>query len=346
MPSSSSNNAHDYLDVVNLLVSNYRSEKPLLDGAVLFKASRLDSLGAEMEGGAAQSHAYLLPQVAASHAPGSKGDVFIDTFPVDREHTRFFAESRLAEHLEGKEVKSYSVAEVERAVGPLVENLAHANSPAARERNQAHLERFIKMSFYESGLPHSGPDGSPTVPIERFQYSGKAAPESAKEMLGGLKKMGKDSEAQAKQSYAKTRPSDAAISISVMEAANPSAARAFKVLKNAVQRDHADSVMAKYGDLSPKAFVEAIKNEPPSEYQHRILKLAQGLSSSLSSPDSAIRDRASAVAKQLGMLNPDTATIKDVGQAIVRINQASKGAGLSGSVGRPMPPSSDRSLSR
>ncbi|KVP75074.1 hypothetical protein WJ96_04735 [Burkholderia ubonensis] len=318
---------YEYLDVVKLLVNNFREEKPLLEGAVLFRGSRF---GDQQPGANSPNelHAHLLPQVAASYTHNwGKSEAFIDTYPIDRDKTRFYANLSLDEHLKGNQVKSYSVADVERAIRPLVENLAYLPSTSKGwNQNVENLERYIKSSFYEAGVPVRKMDGAENQPQEKFYYSGSPKVTSVKEVLDNIERLTPLNEARAKEGYANARSSDVAKAIDKIEAFHPEAARAFQVLRGAVQRDQAAIVLEKHGDKPLMSFIEATRNEPSSEAQSRVLRLAQGLAHSLDSQDPNIRTRALTVTNQIAKLDPATATLKDVGQEVTKVNHASRSA--------------------
>jgi hypothetical protein len=131
-------------------------------------------------------------------------------------------------------------------------------------------------------------------------------------------------ESRAKEAFAMGRSSDVAKTIDRIEATHPEAAQAFQVLRGAVQRDQATNVLAKHGDKPLMDFISAARNEPSSEMQGRVLRLAQGLAGSLDSQDINIRARALSVTVQLGKLDPSTATVKDVAQEVSKVNQNSQ----------------------
>lgn len=318
-----SQHKHENLDVVSLLVSNYRQEKPLLEGAVLFRGSRFgDQVPAQETPN--QLHAHLLPQVAASYTHSwKKTDAFIDTYPIDRENTRFYANLSLDEHNKGNPVRSYSVDDVERAIRPLVENLAYLpKASKAWDNNVEALERVIKSSFYEAGVPVRKLDGAETQPQDKFFYTGGPKAVTVKDVLDNLERLTPENEARAKAIYAMSRPSDSAKAISRVEAMHPEASRAFKVLQHAVQRDQASAVLVKHGNKPLTAFISAVRAEPQSDAQSRVIRLAQGLGQSLDSSDPSIRARALMVTDKIASLDPNTATIRDVGQVVSKVNAA------------------------
>lgn len=315
---------YDYLDVVSRLVSNYRQEKPLLDGAVLFRGSRFGDQ-APAKDTPEQLHGHLLPQVAASYTHSwKKTDAFIDTYPLDREKTRFFASPSLDEHLKGNQAKSYSVQDVERAIKPLVENLAYLQKGSkAWASNVESLEKVIKSSFYEAAVPVRTADGARTQPQEKFFYSGGPKVTSAADVLANLERMTPANEARAKAIYAMSRPTETAKAIAQVEALHPEAARAFKVMQQAVQRDQAKTVLTQHGGKSLTDFVDQVRKEPQTEAQSRVLRLAQGLGHSLDSSDANVRARALSITSKIAALNPETVTIKDLGQAISNVTASS-----------------------
>lgn len=346
---------HEYLDVVKLLVNNYREDKPLLDGAVLFRGSKFgDNLPGQESPD--QLHAHLLPQVAASYTHNwGTNEAFIDTYPINRESTRFFASQSLDEHLKGNPVTSYSVQDAERAIRPLVENIAYLPPGPGRDRNIQDLERFIKSSFYEAGVQVYKPGGEYTQPLEKFYYSGGPKVETAKDVFDKMERLTPMNETRAKNAYAMARASTVAKAIDKIEAFHPEASRAFQVLRSAVQRDQATNVIAKHGDKPLADFITATRAEPASDAQSRILRLAQGLAASLDSPDSSVKSRAMAVTKQIGTLDPGTATMKDVAQEITKVNQSSRTAETPNLNAKPppgvlgntkSPASAERSLGR
>jgi hypothetical protein len=314
----------EYLDVVNLLVKNFREDKPLLEGAVLFHGSRF---GDQTPGKDTPEvlHANLLPQIAAGHTHNwQKGDAFIDAYAIDRENTKFFANHNLDNHLKGEKATAYSVQDVERGIRPLVENLAYLPSTSkAWEQTAENLEKYIKSSFYEAGVPLQR-DGAQTQPQDKFFYTGGPSATSTKEVLSNMEQVTPVNEARAKEAFAVGRSSDVAKTIDRIEATHPEASKAFQVLRGAVQRDQANNVLSKHGEKPLLEFVSAARNEPSSEMQGRVLRLAQGLANSLDSQDINVRARALSVTGQLGKLDPSTATLKDVAQEISKVNQNSQ----------------------
>lgn len=312
------------LHVVALMMKNFRDEKPLLDGAVLFRGASLSDAASSD----AQLHAYLLPQVAAAYTHNwDKKDSFINTYPIDRENTRFYPASRLADHLKGENVRSYSVQELEKAIRPLVENLSTVSwgvtGSAQWEKRAADLERFIKATFYEAGVP-SHTQGTQTKPSERFIYSGNPKAETASEVINQMEQVTQANSGKVKESFAKDRPNPVVAELGQLAAKHPDAERAFKALQHAARHDQKETIMEKHGNKPLDAFIDAARQEPPSASQERLLKLAQGLAAGLQNSDPGARMRATAIVKQLGQLDPNTATVKDVGQKITNINQANR----------------------
>lgn len=338
---------YDYLDVVARMVSNYRQDKPLLEDAMLFRGSRFgDQIPSKST--PEQLHGHLLPQVAANYTHGwRKSDTFIDTYPIDRENTRFYANLNLDEHLKGNAVKSYSVADVERAIRPLVENLAyHPRGNKAWQTNVDALEKVIKSSFYEAGIPVRQPDGVKTQPQEKFLYSGTPKANSVSEVLGNLEKLTPANETKAKVNYALARPTDTVKAISQIETTHPEAARAFKVLQQAVQRDHAKTVLTQYGSKPFSSFMEHVQKELSTDAHSRVLRLAQGLGQSLDSSDPNVRARALTVTGQIGKLDLATATIKDIGQVIASVNTSTSTVTAKPASQEKMPTETSRTMAQ
>jgi hypothetical protein len=317
--------APENLDVVKLLIKNFHEDKPLLDGAVLFRGSRFgDQLGGPDS--PTQMHAHLLPQVAASYTHNwQKGESFIDTYPIDRENTRFYANQSIEDRMKGAPSKSYGVEDVERALRPMVENLAHLPSHGkAFQQQLENLERAIKSSFYEAGVPIRQLDGKETTPQDKFLYSGDPKVTTAKEVFDRMERLTPENEMKAKEYYAHARLTEAAKELGKLEAFHPEAAKAFKVMQQAVQRDQAAHVLAKHGDLPLSQFITATRNEPQSENHGRVLKLAQGLAHHLDSQDMNVRSRALSATQQIGNLDPKTATMKDVATQVAKVAQADR----------------------
>jgi hypothetical protein len=319
-----SNSNYENLDVVKLLVKNFREDKPLLEGAVLFHGSRF---GDQTPGKDNQNilHANLLPQVAASYTHNwEKGTAFIDTYPIDRENTKFFANANLSEHLKGNPATAFSVQDVERGIRPLVENLAYLpSSSKTYDHHVELLERYIKSSFYEAGVPVQR-EGAQTQPQDKFYYNGDPTATTAKDVLNNMERVTPVNEARAKEAFAMGRSSEIAKVIDKIQATHPEASQAFQVLRGAVQRDQASNVLGKHGDKPLMDFISAARNEPSSETQGRVLRLAQGLAGGLDSQDINIRARALTVTNQLGKLDASTATVKDVAQEVSKVNQSSQ----------------------
>jgi hypothetical protein len=308
---------NEYLDVVSLLVSNFRQEKPLLEGAVLFRGSRFGEQTPSKDT-PEQLHAHLLPQLAASYTHSwQKTEAFIDTYPINRETTRFYANNSLDEHNKGNAVRAYSVEDVERAIRPLVENLAFLpKGGKAWDNNVAALEKVIKASFYEAGVPVKKLNGEHARPQEKFLYSGSPKVSGIQDVLDKLERLTPENEARAKVIYAMTRPSATAKAVADVAAHHPQLARAFRVLGQAVQRDQARNVLHQHGKEPLGDFITAVRNEPATDAQSRVLRLAQGLGQSLDSPDPSVRARATSIAERIASLDLATVTIKDVGQTI------------------------------
>lgn len=327
---------YDYLDVVSRMVSNYRQDKPLLDGAMLFRGSRFGDQVPSQDT-PDQLHAHILPQVAASYTHSwKKADTFIETYPIDRESTRFYANLSLDEHLKGNQVRSYSVDDLERAIRPLVENLAFLpKGNKAWDNNVESLEKVIKSSFYEAGVPVRTAEGEKTQPQEKFFYSGSPKVGSADDVLKSLERLTPANEARAKAIYAMSRPTAAAKSIAQVATLHPEASRAFKVLQQAAQRDHAKDVLTKHGAKPLNQFIDLVRAEPQTEAQSRVLRLAQGLGQSLDSPDANVRMRALTVTSKIASLDPATVTMKDIGQVISNVNSASQTSGTSRTIPSP-----------
>ncbi|HDR9103372.1 TPA: hypothetical protein QDB04_000091 [Burkholderia vietnamiensis] len=317
--------APENLDVVKLLIKNFREDKPLLEGAVLFRGSRF---GDQMGGpdSPTQMHAHLLPQVAASYTHNwQKGESFIDTYAIDRENTRFYANQSIEDRMKGGPTKSYGVEDVERWLRPMVENLAHLPSHGkAFDQQLENLERAIKSSFYEAAVPVRQPDGNETVPLAKFLYSGEPKAATAKEVFDRMERLTPENEMKAKEYYARARLTDASRELGKLETFHPEAAKAFKVMQQAVQRDQAAHVLAKHSDLPLSQFITATRNEPQSENHARVLKLAQGLAHHLDSQDVNVRARALAATEQIGKLDPNSATMKDVALQVAKVAQAGR----------------------
>lgn len=318
------------LHVVALMLKNFRDEKPLLEGAVLFRGASLSDAASTD----AQLHAYLLPQMAAAYTHNwDKKDSFINTYPIDRDNTRFYPATRLADHLKGEEVRSYTVQDLEKAIRPLIENLSTVSwgvtGSAQWEKRAADLERFIKATFYEAGVP-SHTQGTPTKPGDRFIYSGGPKAETASEVINKLEQVTQANSGKVKETFAKERPNEISAELAQLAAKYPDAERAFKALQHAAKVDQKETIMAKHGDKPLDAFLDAARKEPPSQNQERLLKLAQGLAAGLQNPDPQAKARATAIVKQLGQLDPNSATVKEVGQKISAINQAHRSTSHAG----------------
>jgi hypothetical protein len=217
------------------------------------------------------------------------------------------------------------VQDVERAIQPLVENLAYLQKGSkAWVTNVESLEKVIKSSFYEAAVPARTADGSHTQPQEKFFYSGGPKVSSAQDVLANLERMTPTNEARAKAIYAMSRPTETAKAIAQVEALHPEAARAFKVMQQAVQRDQAKNVLTAHGAKPLTSFVDQVRKEPQTEAQSRVLRLAQGLGQSLDNPDPNVRARALAVTSKIAALDLGTVTIKDIGQAVSNVSTAAR----------------------
>ena len=306
----------EYLDFVSLMVENFKNEKPLLDRAMLFRGSRFGDYG---NSSTKELNAHLLPHIAAGYTHSwGRNDGFIETYPIDRETTRFFARDSHEKHLQGHPLQSYSVKDIERVLTPMVENIAYQKEGHGRDRQVEDLEKFIKASFYEAGVPvRNGMSDS----AEKFYYTGSPDAQTSKEAFSYMERITPINESRAKQFYAQARPSTAIKAVAKLEFQYGEASNAFKVLQGAAQKDHAQGLLDKLGHKPLMEFISDARGEGPSDAQSRVLRLAQGLAQSLDSRDPETRNRALAVAQGIGKLNPETTTIKDVAMEVAKMTK-------------------------
>lgn len=311
-------------DLVAQLVENYRADKPLLTDVVLYRGSRLPD---QTQGTFSQNemHASLLPQVAASYTHNwQEKDSFIGTYKIDRENTRFYADYGLEQKLQGKDIRSYSVAEVERGLTPLVADVAEALNSKQRLRAEEALETFIKRSFYEASVPTKTPDGGPNRPDTLYIYKGRPDISIRQAISMQMEKMTPANEQRAKDVMYREHRNEAAGIIHTISVENPAAVKSFQVLAKVAQRGYGEEMAAKHGSKPLNQFMDALAAEPVNSRQAQLGRLAKVLAQGLQSSDPTIQSKATAVINRLSTMDGDKVSFEEV----VRASSASA-AGVS-----------------
>lgn len=309
-------------DLVVLLLENHRAGKPLLTDATLYRGSRLpdQTYGTFSKD---EMHGSLLPQVAASYTHNwNEKDSFIGTYKIDRENTRFFADFGLEEKQKGNAHTAYTVQDVERALGPLVENLASALNSRQRMVAEETLERFIKSSFYEASIPTKTPEGEPNRPDKLFIYTGSPAIQIRQAVPLQMEAVSPQNEHRAKAMMYKEHRNEAAAVIHTVATNNRDLVKAFVVIGEVAQRGYAADMAQKHGGKPLNQFMDALSKEAPTTEQVHLGRLASSLAAGLQHSDEKIQPRAVAILSRIAELNPETSSFKEVVKASVS-NEAS-----------------------
>lgn len=302
-------------DLVVQLVENYRAGKPLLEEVMLYRGSRLPD---QTQGTFSQNemHASLLPQVAASYTHNwQEKDSFIGTYKIDRENTRFYADYGLEQKLQGKDIRSYSVAEVERGLGPLVADVAEALNSKQRSRAEDALETFIKRSFYEASVPTKTPEGGPNRPDTLYFYKGRPDIAIRQAISLQMEKVTPANEQRAKDVMYREHRNDAASLIHTVSVQNPDVVKSFQVLAKVAQRGYGDEMAAKHGGKPLNQFMDALAAEPVNTKQAQLGRLAKVLAQGLESPDAGIQSKAKAVINRLSTMDGNKVSFEEVVKA-------------------------------
>lgn len=138
--------------LADTLVENLKAGKPLLDGAQVFRGTRLPD---QARGTISDEvmHGSLSLQVAAqytqNHDGGSVG--YIGVYPLDR-GSRFHSDWGLEKALSSEGDQGLSVDDAEAMLRPHAQAIARAATPEARLLAERELEKFVQQSLYETSV--------------------------------------------------------------------------------------------------------------------------------------------------------------------------------------------------
>ena len=248
-------------DLLDLLESNFRQGKPLLEDAVLYRGSRLPD---QTQGSFSKEvmHGSLLPQVAASYTHNwDEKTSFIGTYPVDRRTTKFFPDFGMEKVIDGKPMTSMSVAEAEKALQPYVREFAAAQpGTQARRAAEAKLEGFVKQTLYEANVPTRTAMGAPNRPATLYAYTGN--PKVAIRQAVGLQMRRVDPlfAQQAKDVvYAEHRN---AVGAQLHQLASDNPGKKFiRVVQAIAQREYGEALRANHDEKPLNMFLDAVAKQ-------------------------------------------------------------------------------------
>lgn len=310
-------------DLVELLVSNYQQNKPLLSDAVLMRGTRLpdQSLGSYDK---SVTHGSLLPQVAASYTHNwSESSSYIGTYAIDREKTRFFADFGLEQALQGKAVQSYSVKDAENMLEPLVRQVAEAKNLQARGAAEERLESFIKRNLYEANVPIRQADGSFNRPKELFEYGGRPNIGVRQAAMMQMKKLTPAMETTAKAVMRREHRSPAMNAIhGLLSTSHQSAAaqkglpvrKALEVVMAIATKEH-QGMLAQHENKPLAQFLDAAAKSPMSPEQERLGRFAKAIAEGLSHPSAPVQAKAEALVQSIAKMDPASAAYADLVKA-------------------------------
>lgn len=317
-------------DLMDTLVSNHKAGKPLLDGAQLYRGSRLPDQALGHFG--PELHTSLLPQVAASYTHNwQEKDAYIGAYAIDRERTRFYPDFGMEKV--GGMAKSYSVSEVEQALAPLVDRLAAAKTPQERMKAAGQVESLLKSSFYEAGVPARTASGDATRPDQLFVYTGRPDIAQRQAVTMQMRPMTAEHELQARWTMANEHKSPATQAMVGMLAHRTEAAPAIAVVIAAAQREHSAELMRDHFQKPLGQMLKDVDRLAPSDTQLRLERFARALNEGAQSENSTTRSKAQAVAREVAKLDPRTVTFEAVAAAS-RMASSAHSAGHSSSLGR------------
>lgn len=297
----------------SLLVENHNARQPLLAGAMLYRGTRLPD---QTQGSFSQNemHGSLLVQVAATYThnwtttePG-----FIGGYPVTRD-TRFYADFGLEQALNGKDVKSHSVQEVEAALAPLVAKLAEATSPKEAERITELIEKTIHHKFYEAGVPTRTIDGEANRPKELFAYHGTPSIYTRAEALPNLERLTPENESIAKNAvYARYR-NEVQQELQGLELTPGFPGRqGYDNARKITQAEFGREICISYGELPLNEFLDKVAKHPVSARQQHLGEMTKAMAEACASRDPASQGKGLKVAQAISQLDPHQSGYNDM----------------------------------
>ena len=299
-------------DLVALMEDNFKSGRPILQDAVLYRGTRRPDQTSSSYSGDTM-HGSLLPQVAASYTHNWKESTsFIGTYKVDRESTRFYRDFGLEQHLDKKAVPSVSVREAEQLLEPFVRNLAAARTSQERGQAEERLETAIKRNLYESNVPTRTSNGEPNRPVDLYLYNGRPDVGVRQAVSLNLTKVGMQNEGSVKAFMVKNHRNPAIKAIHQLSTQPGHAQKALEVLGAIAQREFSAQLQTQHGHKPFNQMLNDIAKQPLSADQERMGRFAKVLVESVAHPNPAVQAKAKALAFELTQLDKSSATFKDV----------------------------------
>lgn len=318
-------------DLIHTLVDNYKHNRPLLEGAVLFRGTQLPD---QTQGSFSKDemHGALLPQIAASytHNWGESDKAYIGTYPIDREKTRFYTDYGLEQVQNGKPVQSYSVADVERKLEMLVSDIAEGLNSKTRYAATEKLEAYIRNSFYEASIATKTMEGKPHRPQELFIYHGRPDMADRQFVQAQMEKVGPQQELAVKGVMLSRHRNEAGQLIHESSVSTPKFAEGLQVIQRVAQRDYAADMVRKHGAKPLNEFMDGIAAEPLSTAQAQLGRLAKALSDGTKSDNPMVKVKAEAILSALPNLDKEHVSVPDMLKTIQHVsNSVGKSSGTS-----------------
>lgn len=298
-----------------LLEDNYRAGKPLLEDAVLFRGTRLpdQTMGSYSQN---EMHGTLLPQVAAGYTHNfDQGNAFIGTYPVDRNTTRFYADYGLEQQLNGKHVQSYSVAEVEKTLEPLVKELAGAASGRDKARIESRIESMIGKTFYEAPIPTKTPSGEPNRPQDLYIYTGRPDVSIRQAVPLSMEKVGPHNENVAKEVMYRESRNEAIKSLHTLASLPTGAEKSLAIVKGVAHAEYAKELERNHGSKSLNDFLTDAAKQPVSQLQQKLGAFGKALADGMNHPDAGTQQRAHRLHDTISKMSPNSVTVDDLVKA-------------------------------
>lgn len=306
-------------DLLQLLEQNYREQRPLLDGALLYRGTSVPV----QEGGVVSDtvmHATLLPKIATeythNHGEGQVG--FIGAYALSRDAV-FHKDWGMEKSLNGQDTGGRTVAQAEGLLRPLVAELAAARDEPTRAQCRHNIEALIERDLYETALPLRTSGGRAVAAEQLFYYSGQPKAHSNKEALQGMSPVLEHNSAQAKEAVfnqyrGRTTNALRDLGRAPMEGAPSEVGMAAKALTRIAQVSQAEfskELRQAYGQLPLQDLTKAAAEHPTSRPQAQLKALGEMLKDSLQSPDSRHQAMGQTAAKLIADL-PQNATYREV----------------------------------
>lgn len=329
-------------DIFELLERNFNAQKPLLDGAHVYRGTS----NPIQEGGVVSDtvmHATLMPKIATQYTHNyMEGQVgYIGAYPLDRNAT-FHKDWGLEKSLNGQG-EGRTVAQAEELLRPKVAELAAAKDEPTRLNIKREIENTIQRELYETALPLD----RARSPSQMFYYTGQPNAHSNKEATLGMAPIREHNSSVAKEDILnKYRgpttqtlreisldPSMGGLSAKIGPAEMVTARKAMARMTHISQAEFSKELRTSYGQLSVGELAKAAVEHPVSKQQKQMEMLGTMLRDSWHSDNPQHREVGHTAAKLIAAL-PESASFKEVSAAMGQAAQMVKdrqGAGHSAS---------------